>query len=60
VYSFTVPRDGRYRFELYDMRKGLAPEIQVYDRLGEPDQEGLKAEAEVYITSPADSLRYLQ
>ncbi len=35
VYSFTVPRDGRYRFELYDMRKGLAPEIQVYDRLGE-------------------------
>jgi len=32
----------------------------VYDRLGEPDQEGLKAEAEVYITSPADFLRYLQ
>ena len=35
VYSFTVPRDGRYRFELYDMMKGFAPELRVFDRLGE-------------------------
>ena len=35
VYTFTVPRDGRYRFELFDMMKGFAPEIRVFDRLGE-------------------------
>lgn len=35
VYSFTVPRDGRYRFELYDMMKGFVPELRVFDRLGE-------------------------
>lgn len=34
--------------------------VGVYDRLGEPNQEGLKEEAEIYITSPEEFLQYIQ
>lgn len=34
VYSFTVPRDGRYRFELSGMKNGTCVELYVFDYLG--------------------------
>ena len=34
--------------------------VGVFDPLGESDQEGLKEAAEIYITSPADFLKYFQ
>ena len=35
VYSFTVPRDGRYRFELAEMKSGVEVELYVFNDLGE-------------------------
>lgn len=35
VYSFTVPMDGRYRFELSGMKNGTAVELYVFNALGE-------------------------
>ena len=33
--------------------------VGVYDAIGEPDQEGLKAEADIYISSPGEFLKRL-
>lgn len=35
VYSFTVPMDGRYRFELSGMKNGTAVELYIFNALGE-------------------------
>lgn len=35
VYSFTVPKDGRYRFELSGMKNGTAVELYVFNSLEE-------------------------
>ena len=35
VYTFTVPIDGRYRFELSGMMSGTAAELYVFNSLGE-------------------------
>ena len=35
VYTFTVPIDGRYRFELSGMMSGTAAELCVFNSLGE-------------------------
>lgn len=35
VYSFTAPRDGRYRFELSEITNGCAVELYVFNSLGE-------------------------
>ena len=35
VYSFTAPRDGRYRFEMSGITSGCAVELYVFNSLGE-------------------------
>lgn len=34
-YSFTVPRDGRYRFELSEIRSGTSVDLKLINSLGE-------------------------
>lgn len=45
VYTFTVPRDGRYRFEFGGMNGGCALYIAMYNHLGE------RVEYNSYVTN---------
>ena len=35
VYNFTVPRDGRYRFDFAEMENGFEVELYIFNDLGE-------------------------
>ena len=35
VYTFTIPADGRYRFELSEMRAGFQVSLHIFNHLGE-------------------------